>query len=222
MNFYSCSNEIKKDAIEEEKPILMNENLPRYLISQNNLTYEILFKYLTKSKEISEFTWSILIKIPTSSQIYSSIEDIENYLKSFNNLKKDYILLYHLTIIEYLLNNSKEWQAKFIELGGVNQLGLIFNDIIQSEDQNFIKINIMINTLRILKQYFSLILNFNDEIFNYLKDFQSDKLLEIGNLNNQQSESNFDSVGFIDKITISMLLVYIKKKVLNKNHYFFF
>lgn len=103
---------------------------PRVTISQQPKVYEILFDLL-RIKGVAESAFELLERLPISRKIEEQVLNIntEEDLEAIFKTHDYYELFYKLNVIEYLAysnelvqQSEKEWQAKFIRLGGYEKL----------------------------------------------------------------------------------------------------
>ncbi|EGR29725.1 ubiquitin carboxyl-terminal hydrolase family protein, putative, partial [Ichthyophthirius multifiliis] len=116
------------------------EKLPRYILSQNEEFFQLLFQLLDK-QEISSNVWKLLSRLPINPSLFQKLRQCENW-ESFLDSSSVYKLMYNLHLMEYLMDyqgkdsNNNNWAFGFIKSGGFNNLFMKFQklqlNIIQS------------------------------------------------------------------------------------------
>jgi len=165
LNAHHYRNDLKKASEVEEEKIDIHQ-LARYIISQDDQYFSIIFSLLDMGGKIATEAWKLLNRLPTSKQIYQDIVQLKGIRdeneKNWNlilNTESTYKLLYSLHAIEYLMEDDgddeedeesnflslqdpkmleykKNWRADFIVYGGFDHLFKIFNKYANKDHKN--------------------------------------------------------------------------------------
>jgi len=139
-------NDLKR-MNEVEEVIIDISTLPRYILSCNPKSFDLLFKILDMGESNSgEQTWNLISRLTTNEMMYRQLlslnakkDDKGNTIwNELIDVHSTYRLLYSLQIMESFLEEKdpnkdtlddplkKAWQKQFIELGGFDYLLSIF------------------------------------------------------------------------------------------------
>jgi len=134
---YGYRNDLKK-LNEVEEAVVDIKTLPRYILSYNPRSFELLFRILDKGDTHSgEQTWNLISRLTTNEEIYKKLAELKIKDKEWDkviDVHSKYRLLYSLQIIESFLENEnlnvglsrEQWQKEFVSKGGFGFLLSIF------------------------------------------------------------------------------------------------
>ena len=170
LNSHRYRNDLRKENEVEINEVNI-KILPRYLISQNNDYYRILFNLIAENGRIADDVWRLLNRLPTSPEILKKVMSLEGIKNTETpnwsvllDIKNNYLLLYCLNIFEYLmedetaveyLNESDRFRTDFIQYGGFEHLFDIFKAYNEKDRTllTFLDKNILNFILKIVKNY---------------------------------------------------------------------
>eukprot|EP00826_Nyctotherus_ovalis_P015246 TRINITY_DN14319_c0_g1_i18.p1 TRINITY_DN14319_c0_g1~~TRINITY_DN14319_c0_g1_i18.p1 ORF type:complete len:524 (-),score=194.29 TRINITY_DN14319_c0_g1_i18:66-1637(-) len=121
-------NDLKNISEIEEAEVDIS-SLPRYILSSNPRSFELLFRVLDMGdSKVGEQVWNLISRLTTNEGIYGKLLELKDGVawEELVCVKSKYRLLYALQIIESFLEDEvlekKEWRKKFIEKGGSHVL----------------------------------------------------------------------------------------------------
>jgi len=111
LNSHNYRADLKReDEVEEEE--VDKTILPRYILTNNQRNFEMLFKILDIGGNLASQAWSLISRLPTNPMLFNkllSLEDISNGTSTFGDLldtNSNYRLLYLLQIMEFLMEDQ--------------------------------------------------------------------------------------------------------------------
>jgi len=167
---YHYRNDLRKENEVEQCDVNI-KILPRYLISQSNEYYHILFNLIEEKGRIAEDVWKLLNRLPTSPEILNKVMSLEGVKsvespnwKVLLDMNNNYLLLYCLNVFEYLMEDecakehqleSDHFRTNFIQYGGFEHLFKIFKAYNEKDRSllTFLDKNILNFILKIIKTY---------------------------------------------------------------------
>ncbi|CAD8075134.1 unnamed protein product [Paramecium sonneborni] len=177
-----------------------NKNHPKNYLSQEQRTFDILFKLLDKQESIEFLSqvWDLINRLPTNIQIKKQVENCKDWKKYLDHTFFD--MFYVLQIIQALLENG-QWCEQFNNSDGVDVVTQKFlGQNLQFEQRpleircclTYLEIlshqNIKIKEPQIIDQIKQKILDIIQKLCYYIK---SKKKLELGQKKTpQQKEMN--------------------------------
>jgi len=139
---YGFRNDMKRLNEITSIPVDLN-TLPRYILSRNQKSFDLLFKALDFGGLVAEQVWDLVCRLTTNEIIYEKIKKIseenDETTVEWENIidtKSTFRFLYSLQIIESFLENTAvseeilKWRLQFAKKGGIQFLlnSLISND----------------------------------------------------------------------------------------------
>lgn len=138
---YGYRNDLKR-LNEVEEAVVDVKTLPRYILSCNPKSFELLFQILDRGDAHSgEQTWNLVSRLSTNEAVHKRLAELQvpseqkqPMWEKLIDVHSKYRLLYSLQIIESFLENDDvdaelkrdEWQKKFVAKGGFEFLLSIF------------------------------------------------------------------------------------------------
>jgi hypothetical protein len=114
LHAYHYRNDLKR--VDEVHEVEVDEtSLPRFILSNHNSFYDLMFRLFDEASEVGLEVWKLLNRLPTSQSILNMIVNLEgikdgetrDWSKVFPQTSP-YRLLYTLKIIEYLMSDNSE------------------------------------------------------------------------------------------------------------------
>ena len=141
LHVHGFRNDLKKFS-EVETAVIDTSTLPRYILSCNPKSFELLFRALDIGGASAELVWDLIGRLTTNEGIYRSLRLLDNGAKvpdwpRLIDTTSVFRLLYSLQILNSFLETSQldqwQWQQSFIERGGFAYLMAIFLNVDQGK-----------------------------------------------------------------------------------------
>ena len=132
LGVHGFRNDLKKFN-EVQETVIEVATLPRYILSCNPKSFDLLFRILDMGESSAEQTWNLISRLTTNETIYNELLSLESAVDQTGKLPwvklldthSTYRLLYGLQIIESFLDEGvvadprkQAWRHQFIQYGG--------------------------------------------------------------------------------------------------------